>query len=1104
MPGLREDDDDIQVNAEPCTPCTTSSDEEDDQDSPYYTGVYKKTDTRSEEVLRKGRWPLFTWVEGKTEVFHWQSAGNIDHNGNPAPYLDVAKYANTSVANSAEDMIRFRQPIPFACYLPKKGKEKPSFYYFVLRFKWLCAAMRAIHQELLVFCATVCANRPCHVYGDLDAGPRNVGYESVAGRHDDVIAEWMRLVPQFWQQTFKRLMDLSRIQWETACRDGKFSLHVHVPSTAFVNVQHQKQFWASFILWLKEHHPHSILLAVPCNVFIDLSVYSNNRNFRIVGQNNCKPNSTLLPYDHVAKRVVPFEKITNDHLFYGLITHNIAEGVVPVEMPEYKPTASKKRKAPGDKATEYVANAAGDGAVIDCPVQLEAEEALALSPYNIAIRKGMDAKGWLKPKSKANRVCFYRDANGTQRVHATNKPQIRMKPDHSVWIHCHSNECQNEAWLMVVSPKEEREAEMRCATPTLEADEDEEMADAVVVKPPTEEELNLPPFATIPEPAAAITPTKQRGVSVESFLDDALSKINTSEIDNWDRLMKACIKARCTKEQLTALTEGNAAAAARVDTCWQHYSTLSEEELPRTHVSLMTLLKSYGVDAVEVDLLSMKLTAAKKKKPATPPARKATESVVHPEPLVASFNTTFDTSRTSNQLPWRELTAWWKANPRAAYCPEFVDNHLVPFLNTFWKYVKDTALVYIKCEDKDGRPTLMSMTTDKFDKAYANFVLDGLRTKFPTDAGLTCKFWFTHDNREHYDCASYSSPYARTEHKPHPGHLSLFPSLRIPHSYAEKHGDPYSQDAKDYVELINDGVLAEEPDAKSKNFFWKTMASHYRRPGYLLYHGIALAGEKGAGKTYPVETALANLLGESLTAVAKQRSWFGEFNAPFEKAMSGCVDEYSHDPSMINDIKYQVCAKRFTLRKMRCDPSPNQQSVTNLWWTCNGPDEFDDELLGRRVSCYQIGKGIQGDRWKKWLNRQWKWVDIAAYLIACVDISNFDPEIAEQRPDTVGNQRQLASSMASCDAIPAWWKRVLEDSKWEHWDCWVLTRALFAAYLGPNVGLTVDRVEKEMPLWLGKWGCIYGLLPAESCGLLDRGYVLRHRQKHGTVLRSIT
>ena len=35
-------------------------------------------------------------------------------------------------------------------------------------------------------------------------------------------------------------------------------------------------------------------------------------------------------------------------------------------------------------------------------------------------------------------------------------------------------------------------------------------------------------------------------------------------------------------------------------------------------------------------------------------------------------------------------------------------------------------------------------------------------------------------------------------------------------------------------------------------------------------------------------------------------------------------------------------------------------------------------------------------------------------------------------------------------------------------------------------------------------GCIYGLLPAESCGLRDRGYVLRHRQKHGTVLRSIT
>jgi hypothetical protein len=392
-----------------------------------------------DEDAKRYRQTLDTWVAFvHPALFYFYQAPQKDPR---KEFLDVYLYKETKAAPTYQMLTTADELIPYASYVsPKTEGEKPPFRYFPLTFTEVCRMWKCICQEYQRLCATVLPHRPVHVYGDLDADTKHTGFEEIVGRHDEVIAAWMTLVPIFWLLTLGRTMNLDIVQWETSCRPGKFSLHVHVPSDSFVNVQHQRVFWKRFIAWLLENHRDSILLKVDSKVFIDVSVYSNKRNFRMVGQNNCKSNSTLLPYDHVNKRIVPFNKITPQHLFNGLISHALACKDPPAAIPEM--IADEKEKQ-GKKGVKCKADVIGQNGklFVDCPRQNEVDH--AVESYGIfPPQPGMDEEtGFLRPRRQDDRVCFNKNENGVDRVHGTSLPKLQYRRNHSLWLGCHSLQC---------------------------------------------------------------------------------------------------------------------------------------------------------------------------------------------------------------------------------------------------------------------------------------------------------------------------------------------------------------------------------------------------------------------------------------------------------------------------------------------------------------------------------------------------------------------------------------------------------------------------------------------------------------------------------------
>ena len=198
---------------------------------------------------------------------------------------------------------------------------------------------------------------------------------------------------------------------------------------------------------------------------------------------------------------------------------------------------------------------------------------------------------------------------------------------------------------------------------------------------------------------------------------------------------------------------------------------------------------------------------------------------------------------------------------------------------------------------------------------------------------------------------------------------------------------------KDFRELIDNGLLGGE-GVFAKTFFWLFLASQYVRPGWLLYHAIGLVGLQGAGKSWICTDLLTQLLGQDMSCVQKVRQWFEEkYNESMEKALSGMIDEYEHVKELINDVKFQITAQTFTLRKMHKDPKPGTQCVTNWFFTSNSEDAFCAELLHRRVTVYNVGKGIKDPRFIKYDDKRWNWHDIAAYLLTYEEqLKTFNPK----------------------------------------------------------------------------------------------------------------
>jgi hypothetical protein len=145
-------------------------------------------------------------------------------------------------------------------------------------------------------------NSPCHLYFDFDCKPNESTYINQNGGIPQLQAEFMLLLTQAFVSTFNRPPVLARdkrsgVQWENASTDDRISLHLHIVSEAFLNVNQYRQ-WVQCVL-LPVIHENGVLLKAgrtdrSGSTVMDGSVYTKNRAFRLLG--SCKPGKCTLQY----------------------------------------------------------------------------------------------------------------------------------------------------------------------------------------------------------------------------------------------------------------------------------------------------------------------------------------------------------------------------------------------------------------------------------------------------------------------------------------------------------------------------------------------------------------------------------------------------------------------------------------------------------------------------------------------------------------------------------------------------------------------------------------------------------------------------------------
>jgi len=224
----------------------------------------------------------------------------------------------------------------------------PSYLEGV-HFLDLVKMVETMHPGECNHCTMVLEDKPAHVYFDFDASSdsehpeKDMMFRKVEGREGDVQLEWRRLFVLYFQQVYGRAPNLSGLHWESASTKGKFSLHAHLITEAFVNIDQQKNFVAGFVEFIKSQPEtevggsesflfvrqyemtHDQQRAREYTLLMDASVYTKNRNFRLV--NCCKPGKEPLrwiadPGMHISidQQKSPSLK---ELLFRGLISYSI-------------------------------------------------------------------------------------------------------------------------------------------------------------------------------------------------------------------------------------------------------------------------------------------------------------------------------------------------------------------------------------------------------------------------------------------------------------------------------------------------------------------------------------------------------------------------------------------------------------------------------------------------------------------------------------------------------------------------------------------------------------------------------------------------------------
>ena len=390
--------------------------------------------------------------------YYFASPGKIQSGpgvGQMREYLDLTTFHPTPASNwkclPTDEM-------PMSCgYITKPGRS--SFIFVALTFQQLFGFYKLVPAVSRHLNTMVLNHSPCHQFFDLDCSIRKNGegvavsqsvdvYQRIKDKTDDVIAEWFEYWPAFFaKEVGYREINLSVTQVEIASCEGKFSIHIHVVSEAFVNVDHHKAAVLQFVEWLTEHEPESLLLLV-----LDVSVYTQNRNMRLVG--SCKPGKqTLAVYDYKKKQALPLNAITEEHIFNGLISYALAlhPGQEPVAFEPQNAAQTRKRKQRTDG--QNLLSTKIKHQRVSCPLRNKIAEAVL--PYGFEIKGDMSSNGFFECVQQAEgRACFFLDDNDEPIFHQRNRARCWVNTA-GVWIGCHSAKCSGKRQLLLPQESEE-------------------------------------------------------------------------------------------------------------------------------------------------------------------------------------------------------------------------------------------------------------------------------------------------------------------------------------------------------------------------------------------------------------------------------------------------------------------------------------------------------------------------------------------------------------------------------------------------------------------------------------------------------------------------
>jgi hypothetical protein len=161
---------------------------------------------------------------------------------------------------------------------------RAQYSYFHLSFDRLAEFVRTLRPEdrFVAFLLSE-DERATHVYFDIDASTAQ--FPDFAARQEQYVAQFVRFLAEFFQQTFQRPMDLRGLMLLQASNASKVSWHVHVQSEAFASVKELKAFVARFREYIETRPASSIQMCVKegsggFTHVVDLAPFGSNQNFR--------------------------------------------------------------------------------------------------------------------------------------------------------------------------------------------------------------------------------------------------------------------------------------------------------------------------------------------------------------------------------------------------------------------------------------------------------------------------------------------------------------------------------------------------------------------------------------------------------------------------------------------------------------------------------------------------------------------------------------------------------------------------------------------------------------------------------------------------------